>query len=209
MRKEQNVKNKERDAKDILDIIVAVCGVIMLAMMLMVILGGCSCSKTTTSTTNMGSDATERDTKVDSRDNGEDSTSETSSTASGEFVSSDNFWQGDDYFDLEGYCWANGAEDVQWKREDASPVMIFNGWRLTLAGSACSVINVHDMNTMMNQETAYYVFAEPGDMTVRVNDTGAMITPGVPALLDQIIPRLKEHGNEVDPFAGTRLTYNM
>ena len=36
---------------------------------------------------------------------------ETTPTASDTYISADNFWQGEDYFDLEKYLWMNGADE--------------------------------------------------------------------------------------------------
>ena len=71
---------------------------------------------------------------------------ETTPTASDTYISADNFWQGEDYFDLEEYLYMNGADKIIYLDEKADVIDRPTGammtcrtnighWRLTVSSS--------------------------------------------------------------------------
>lgn len=133
---------------------------------------------------------------------------ETTPTAADTFISSDNFWNGEDYFDLEEYYWMNGARNVLYSEDNRNypPYAVFNGWIIHSAGSGCFVSKIHDAGEPTNE---YEVFGEflNEPPSVRVNDDGAMIMRNLPAMLDKVVPCLIEYGDQDDPFSNTELSY--
>lgn len=137
---------------------------------------------------------------------------ETTPTASDTFISSDNFWQGDDYFDLEEYLWMNGATSIDYDNNyTIAPYMFFGKWRITIRGTGLNIIDTDAWNSGNRADYNIIVPKTESDSengpTVQINDSGARIYPNIPALLDAVIPYLTDSAN--DPLSETGLDYSI
>ncbi|MBQ2638500.1 hypothetical protein IJF91_00315 [Candidatus Saccharibacteria bacterium] len=146
---------------------------------------------------------------------------ETTPTASDTYISADNFWQGEDYFDLEEYLYMNGADKIIYLDEKADVIdypeegkMVFcrtniGHWRITIAGSGSSFLYFKDdpSNPASQPIHSYLpVVSASGDMeskgshivVIDQHDNFWFESPII--ALDHLMWLIKQYPDEENPF---------
>ena len=139
---------------------------------------------------------------------------ETMPTASDTYISADDFWQGEDYFDLEEYLWVNGADEVIPCDSHEDPVEetgndvasyradFFDGqWSIMICHGVCFIVRMSD----------YKTYGCPGmdnSDTVTVDIHGTKVTRENLNRSIIMVQSLKEHHDEEDPLIDSGLDYN-
>ncbi|MDO4967703.1 MAG: hypothetical protein Q4E70_02985 [Candidatus Saccharibacteria bacterium] len=147
---------------------------------------------------------------------------ETTPTASDTYISADNFWQGEDYFDLEEYLYMNGASKINRKYYDSSgmivavegenePVSIYEArfdnlyWRVTIAAPNAVYIQFtgykKDGHPMLAPGYNIALHESVDDWKlVKVNQTGLECTKNTIIALDHVMYLIKSHPGDEDPL---------
>lgn len=139
---------------------------------------------------------------------------ETMPTASDTYISADNFWKGEDYFDIEEYLRMNGADEVIPCDSHEDPVEetgndiasyradFFDGqWSIMICHGVCFIVRMSD----------YKTFGCPGmenSDTVTVDTRGTQITRENLNKSIIMVQSLMEHHDEEDPLIDSGLDYN-
>ena len=124
-----------------------------------------------------------------------------------------DYWQGNDYFDLEGYLHDIGCDDYYGTKTGSSArleagetpegyLAYYGGrkWVLLIHPYyTCTLISVVDGRKWDSQ---FYVIANPDleNHKVTVNKDGTVITEGVLQLLDTIVNAINEHPGDTNPL---------
>lgn len=123
-----------------------------------------------------------------------------------------DYWQGENYFDLEGYLKANGCdylaptngEDHKKVENGAKAYFTYfnnNTWEIYIyPSSGCTLI--YQIPDETNHLQGYIVYDELAldQVMVTVNDQGTQISKGIIVVLDTIVSALKQYPNDLDPM---------
>ena len=136
------------------------------------------------------------------------------------YISAENFWQGDDYFDLENYLYMNGANWVKkgtynydgTLNESESDIQVYKAqffgniyWIITIA--CPTQIDFEYVGYKVEDKTYFgpYYAAQPAmpfenQRMVTINSAGTQITDKAIETLDDMLRSAKEHPESDNPF---------
>ena len=153
-------------------------------------------------------------------DYSDNSVQETESYGSGDFQ---DYWMGDDYFDIEGYLRDNGAERIYGTNGDMSPnpaeenITIYVGefynqkWEVFIicdAGLTLGHVYV-DEEGWLKKNPHYMLSCPPDELgdKVKVDNKGTTANYGVLVEMDTVVQYMKANPDSDDPLSGSGLRY--
>ena len=142
-------------------------------------------------------------------------------TAFSTYIGAENFWQGDDYFDLENFLYMNGAtkvlkggfdSDYDFEERDHDITMYkayFSNpyWIVTIQTVGSGSIEYRYDGYLLNGEpvlspvhTTTTLIPIEKQTAIRVNDQGTTLSDATIQILDKTTSLMKEHPDDDDPF---------
>lgn len=162
------------------------------------------------------------DPENDFAEDDDSSLSSSVSTPSGDYVSDESFWDGDDKFDLKGFLEANGYRVDDWPTEPKDPdatknyKAYYGPWMLRLnSGTGANMtLNRYEKsnngtieNTGMRYETNNYPLVKPDDKKITVTG-GTSVNESALNLMIIAIRSLKEYPDDEDPLSHYDVDYS-
>ena len=135
-----------------------------------------------------------------------------------------DYWQGDDYFDLVGYLKDNGADivyatnDQSYPVEDSTDINMYvasfygEQWEITIMSDAGVTIGhaYCDTDGRLRKDPHYIVYcSSPGDLggNITVDKNGTIFRSGVLTIMDSVVQYMNANRNSNDPLNGSGLNY--